>query len=105
MTKAFRRYVEAVQAAAGATPQHDLEAALTLAVQVMGHERGPDVDASLAACKSLTASWYAQHHGIPLTGVDIQVERDDSREKQGEYKLKVKMELHGPLTLLRGYSD
>ena len=55
-------------------------------------------DAALAACKSLTASWYAHHHGLPLTGVDVQVERDDSRERQGEYKLKVKVDFQGPLT-------
>jgi hypothetical protein len=49
MTKAFRRYVEAVQADAQAAPRDDLEAALTLAVDVMGHKRGREVDAALAA--------------------------------------------------------
>jgi putative redox protein len=66
-----------------------------------GQDEGPRphdlFDASLAACKSLTATWYANRNGIPLTGVDVRVERDDSRERQGEYGLKVKVEFHGPL--------
>jgi hypothetical protein len=49
MTKAFRRYVEAVQADPNATPVADLEAALTLAHDVMGHQRGLDVDSALGA--------------------------------------------------------
>jgi hypothetical protein len=49
MTKAFRCYVESVQADPQATPIQDLEAALTLAQDVMGHRRGPEVDAALAA--------------------------------------------------------
>jgi putative redox protein len=66
-----------------------------------GQDEGPGAhdlfDASLAACKSLTATWYANRNGIPLTGVDVRVERDSSRERQGEYGLKVKVEFHGPL--------
>jgi hypothetical protein len=49
LTRAFRRYVERVQALDEASPVHDLEAALDLAGDVMGHERDREVDASLAA--------------------------------------------------------
>jgi putative redox protein len=34
-------------------------------------------DASLAACKALTATWYARQKGIALERVEVQVERDD----------------------------
>jgi putative redox protein len=55
-------------------------------------------DSSLAACKALTALLYAKGHGIPLERVAIDVARDHSRERQGVYKLNVKVELFGPLT-------
>jgi hypothetical protein len=48
LTAAFRRYVETVQQYDEPTPHVDLEAALTLAHDVMGHRRGAAVDASLA---------------------------------------------------------
>jgi hypothetical protein len=48
LTAAFRRYVERVQAVEHPTPQDDLEAALVLAQEIMGHRRGAAVDASLA---------------------------------------------------------
>ncbi len=55
-------------------------------------------DASLAACKALTASWYAKRHGLALERVETQVERDDSRERQGTYSLRVKLAFHGALS-------
>src|SRR6187200_3717351 len=39
LTAAFRRYVERVQSVADPTPRHDLDAALTLAEEIMGHRR------------------------------------------------------------------
>lgn len=54
-------------------------------------------DASLAACKALTATWYAKKNGIPLEDIDVQVERDDSEERKGVYVLKVKLAFFGPL--------
>ena len=33
-------------------------------------------DAALAACKALTATWYAKRHDIPLERVETHVERD-----------------------------
>jgi hypothetical protein len=49
LTAAFRRYVDHVQRFEEPTSHDDLEAALTLAQDVMGHHRAPSVDASLAA--------------------------------------------------------
>jgi putative redox protein len=67
-----------------------------------GHDTGPGAhdlfDAALAACKTLTATWYARKHGIPLERVEAHVERDDSQERQGTYKLKVRLAFHGPIT-------
>jgi putative redox protein len=54
-------------------------------------------DASLAACKALTAVWYAKKNGFPLERVESHVERDDSEERSGRYKLLVRIALHGPL--------
>ena len=48
LTAAFRRYVERVQGVQDPTPQDDLEAALVLAQEIMGHRRAAAVDASLA---------------------------------------------------------
>jgi len=54
-------------------------------------------DASLAACKSLTVTWYAKRNQIPLEGVDVVVERNDTEERKGVYGLTVKMAFRGPL--------
>lgn len=55
-------------------------------------------DAALAACKAQTATWYAKRHGIPLERVESHVERDDSEERKGRYRLRVRLEFHGPLS-------
>lgn len=55
-------------------------------------------DAALAACKALTATWYARKHQMPLERVESRVERDDSGERQGKYLLKVRLAFHGPLS-------
>lgn len=55
-------------------------------------------DASLAACKALTAAWYAKQKGIALDSVEVQVDRDDSRERQGTYVLRVRLAFHGALS-------
>ena len=49
LTTAFRRYVEAVQANDDLLHVHDADAALTLAVEIMGHRRHSSVDTSIAA--------------------------------------------------------
>lgn len=67
-----------------------------------GQDSAPDAhdyfDASLAACKTLTAMWYAKKNGFPLERVESHVERDDSEERAGRYKLLVRLAFHGPLT-------
>lgn len=55
-------------------------------------------DAALAACKTLTAHWYAKRHRIPLERVEAHVERDDSEERRGKYRLRVRMGFHGPMS-------
>ncbi|MDH4554163.1 OsmC family protein [Pseudomonas sp. BN417] len=55
-------------------------------------------DAALGSCKALTVTYYAQKNGIPLTGVDVDVTRDDSEERKGHYRLDVKLTLRGALT-------
>lgn len=55
-------------------------------------------DAALAACKAQTAVWYAKRHDIPLQRVASHVERDDSEERKGKYRLRVRLEFHGPLS-------
>jgi putative redox protein len=55
-------------------------------------------DAALASCKALTAHWYAKRHAIPLERVESHVERDDSRERNGVYRLRVRIAFHGPMS-------
>jgi putative redox protein len=55
-------------------------------------------DAALGACKALTLKLYAQKKDIPLTGVTVEVKRDNSQEQQGKYALQVKLTLKGVLT-------
>jgi len=55
-------------------------------------------DSALGACKALTVLWYARRKQIPLDDIQVAVERDDSQERQGSYKLKVVMSLTGDLT-------
>ena len=55
-------------------------------------------DAALAACKALTATWYAKRKGIPLERVETRVERDDADERKGVYRLRVHVVFHGPMT-------
>jgi putative redox protein len=55
-------------------------------------------DASLVACKTLTATWYARKNNIALERVDAHVERDDKEERNGKYVLRVRLAFHGKLT-------
>src|SRR6266404_2453302 len=77
--------------------QHTLRADVTPAEG--GEDTAPGAhdyfDASLAACKALTATWYARKNNIPLERVETHVERDDSEERKGVYKLKVRVAFHG----------
>jgi putative redox protein len=55
-------------------------------------------DAALAACKALTATWYARKHQMPLERVETRVERNDAEERRGKYVLKVHLAFYGPLS-------
>lgn len=55
-------------------------------------------DAALASCKAVTATLYARHKGLKLERVVVEVERDDSKEKQGTYVLDVRLRFDGELT-------
>ena len=67
-----------------------------------GSDAGPSphdyFDASLAACKTLTAHWYAKRSGIALDSVEVRIERDDAQERAGIYKLNVHLTYHGALS-------
>lgn len=64
-----------------------------------GEDLGPSphdlYDAALASCKALTLMWYANKKGIKITNIDTRIERDDSQERQGVYKLQTRLILSG----------
>lgn len=66
-----------------------------------GDGAGPDphdlFDAALGTCKAMTLLIYARQRGLPLAGIDVNVERDDSEERAGNYRLIVELSLKGPL--------
>jgi putative redox protein len=67
-----------------------------------GEDSAPDphglLDSSLAACTAITLSMYAKRRGIPLDGINIDIERDDSKEKSGEYNLALNIHFAGSLS-------
>ena len=67
-----------------------------------GEDSGPtphDIyDSALGACKALTTLWYARRKQMPIDDIRVVVERDDSQERQGTYRLRVVLSLGGPLT-------
>lgn len=67
-----------------------------------GEDTAPDphdyFDAALAACKTLTATWFAKKNKLPLERVEAHIERDASAERTGVYRLQVIMAYHGPLS-------
>lgn len=71
-------------------------------IQEGGDDAGPSAhdlyDAALGTCKALTVVWYARRKGIPLEGLEVSVNRDDSREREGIYKLDTTLHMSGPLT-------
>jgi putative redox protein len=95
--------------------KRDLTAAMAQQVQVRGHAFTADVseaeggadsgpsphdlyDAALGACKALTVMWYARKKGLPVEDVQTRIERDDSQERSGVYKLTAKLQVKGNLT-------
>ena len=69
---------------------------------VGGEDFGPTphdlYDAALAACKALTVLWYANRKQIPVEDIEVTVERDDSEERKGTYRLRTMLALSGPLS-------
>jgi putative redox protein len=55
-------------------------------------------DAALGACEALTVLWYACRKGIPVEGIEVTVERDQSGERTGTYRLAAKLKPGGNLT-------
>ncbi|WP_235042252.1 OsmC family protein [Vreelandella profundi] len=52
-------------------------------------------DIALGTCKAITVSMYAKRKEWPLEGITVTVQRDDSQEKKGIYKLDVALTLQG----------
>jgi len=67
-----------------------------------GHDAGPSphdlYDASLGACKALTVLVYAQRKGIPVEDIEVIVDRDDTQERQGTYRLDTSLRVTGNLS-------
>src|ERR1700689_1314428 len=55
-------------------------------------------DAALGACEALTVLWYARRKGIEVGEIEVAVERDQSEERTGIYRLDTKLKLGGNLT-------
>jgi putative redox protein len=55
-------------------------------------------DSALGTCKAMTVLWYARRKQIPLDDIKVTVERDDSEERQGTYRLRVMLDLTGALS-------
>lgn len=67
-----------------------------------GEDSGPTphdlYDSALGACKAMTVLWYAKRKQIPIEGIQVAVDRDDSRERDGVYRLTVRLALTGDMT-------
>lgn len=67
-----------------------------------GEDSGPSphdlYDAALGACKALTLVWFARRKGMPLEDVEVGVERDDSQERDGIYRLRTALRISGDLS-------
>ena len=67
-----------------------------------GNDAGPSphdyYDAALASCKAITVMWYARKKGIPVDDIHTAIERDDSQERSGIYKLSARLRISGSLT-------
>lgn len=79
---------------------HELHADVSVASG--GEDSAPGAhdyfDVSLAVCKAHTAMWFAKKNGIALERIEAHVDRDDSEERNGRYKLLVRLAFHGALS-------
>jgi putative redox protein len=100
MTIELRRNLPAELAQHLQIRSHELVTDATLAEG--GDDAGPSphdlYDAALGACKAVTVMWYARKKGIPVDEIKTRVERDDSQERAGVYKLVTRLQIKGPLT-------
>lgn len=55
-------------------------------------------DSALGACKALTLLWYAKRKNIPVENIEVTIERDDSDEAKGTYRLKALVAVTGDIT-------
>lgn len=73
-----------------------------LGVENGGEGSGPTphdlYDSALGACKALTMLLYARRQHIPLEGIEVSVDRDASREREGIYRISTVLKLSGPLS-------
>jgi len=80
--------------------QHEL--AVDESEALGGEDTGPTphdlYDAALGACKALTVLWYANRKHIPVEDISVAVERDDTNERAGTYRLDATLTITGPLT-------
>lgn len=98
--------VETETTRAGEYPQtvrvraHTLGADVAASAGSVDSSPGPHdyFDIALATCKSLTATWYAKRHDIPLERVETRVESDASQERAGSYRFSVRVTFHGPMS-------
>lgn len=67
-----------------------------------GEDAGPQphdlYDASLGACKALTVLVYARRKNIPVEDIEVIVDRDDSEERKGVYRLNTTLRFTGALS-------
>ena len=67
-----------------------------------GDDAGPTphdlYDSALGACKAMTVLWYANRKQFPIEGIQVSVERDDSKEREGVYRLTVRLAFTGDMT-------
>ena len=67
-----------------------------------GADEGPSphdlYDAALAACKALTVLWYANKKGIPVGDMQTRIERDNSQERNGVYRLSATLAIGGDVS-------
>jgi len=82
------------------TRAHTFHADVTEATGGTDSYPGPHdfFDTALASCKVMTAMWYAKKNGMALERVESHVERDDTEEKTGKYRLQVRLVFHGQLS-------
>ena len=55
-------------------------------------------DSALGTCKAMTVLWYANRKQIPVEDIRVEVERDDSEERKGVYRLRVTLAITGALS-------